>query len=111
MIDQKLGLEIRLLHKRICYALADPKRVLIIYALAEGPLCVNELVEALDVSQPTVSRHLRVLRDRGLVNPERRGTAVYYHLTDRRLIDALDSLRAVLASQMVANADLVQSLS
>lgn len=111
MIDQKLEQEIQLLHKRICHALADPKRVLIIYALAEGPLCVNELVEVLNISQPTVSRHLGVLRDRGLVNTERKGTAIYYNLADRRLIDALDLLRAILAAQLAANADLAQSLS
>ncbi|MDY7042463.1 MAG: metalloregulator ArsR/SmtB family transcription factor [Chloroflexota bacterium] len=111
MIDQKLEQEVHLLHKRVCYALADPNRVLLLYALSEGPLCVSELVEALDVSQPTVSRHLRVLRDRGLVNPERKGTAIYYNLTDRRLIEALDLLRGVLSAQMAANADLVQSLS
>lgn len=65
-----------LLHERVCPALGDPKRLLILYALAEGPRCVNELVEVLQVSQPTVSRHLRVLRERGLVNTDRQGTAI-----------------------------------
>jgi len=77
MLDPKLEQEIALLHQRVCPALGDPKRLLILYALADGPLCVHELCDALQLAQPTVSRHLRVLRERGLLNTERRGTAVY----------------------------------
>jgi ArsR family transcriptional regulator len=109
-MDQKLGQEIDLLHKRICYALGDPKRILLLYVLAQGSQCVNELVDVLDVPQPTVSRHLRILRERGLVSTERRGTSVYYTLTDQRVIEALDLLRAILASQLTAEANLAQSL-
>jgi ArsR family transcriptional regulator len=47
-------------------------------------------------SQPTTSRHLKILRDRGLVAPTRAGANVIYSLTDTRLIDALDLLRAVM---------------
>jgi ArsR family transcriptional regulator len=73
-------------------------------------LCVNELVDALDMPQSTVSRHLGILRTRGLVSTERRGTSVYYALTDPRIIEALDQLRAILASQLAAEASLTQSL-
>ena len=62
----------------------------------------------LDVPQSTVSRHLAVLRERGLISGEREGTAVYYSLVDERIIDALDLMRAVLATQLTAGADLVQ---
>ena len=109
MIDEKLEQEVTMLHQRVCSGLGDPKRVLLLYALSEGPMCVNELVDALNVSQPTVSRHLRVLRDRGLVDSEREGTAVYYHVADMRLIQALDLLRAVLAAQLAAGADMAKS--
>ena len=111
MIDPKLTQEVHLLHKRICPALGDPKRLLILYALDPGPLCVSELVEGLQIKQPTVSRHLRVLRERGLVHAERRGTAIYYSLTDRRLLQAVDMLREVLQAQMAAEADLAQALA
>ncbi len=111
MIDPKLTQEVHLLHKRICPALGDPKRLLILYALDQGPLCVHEMVEALQLKQPTVSRHLRVLRERGLVRTERRGTAIYYSLTDRRLLQAVDMLREVLQAQMAAEADLAQALA
>ena len=111
MVDPKLEQEIELLHQRVCPALGDPKRLLILYALAEGPLCVNELSDALDLSQPTVSRHLRVLRERGLVNTERSGTAIYYSLVDRRLIQAVDLLRGVLQSQIAADARVAEALA
>lgn len=110
MVDQKLEQEVNLLHSRICYALADPKRILILYVLSDGSKCVNEMVEALDLPQSTVSRHLRVLRERRLVHTERQGTAIYYTLADQRVIEALDSLRAVLVTQLAASADLAESL-
>jgi ArsR family transcriptional regulator len=109
-VDQKLGQEIQLLHKRICYALGDPKRILLLYALSEGSRCVSELVDALDVPQPTVSRHLGILRERGLVSTERKGTSVYYTLTDQRVIEVLDLLRAILSSQLASEASVTQSL-
>jgi ArsR family transcriptional regulator len=111
VIDPKLEQEIELLHQRICSGFADPKRVLMLYALADGPLCVTDLAEALDISQPTASRHLRVLRERGLVNSERQGTSVYYSISDKRLLEALDLLRGVLASQLAAEAERAQSLT
>jgi len=108
MVDQQLEQEIDLLHSRICQALADPKRVLILYILTSGAKNVGELVDELDVPQSTVSRHLAVLRERGLVSGEREGTAVYYTLVDERIIEALDLMRAVLTTQLTAGADLVQ---
>ena len=110
MIDQPLEQEIELLHSRVCQALADPKRILILYVLVDGAQRVNELVDIMDVPQPTVSRHLAVLRERGLVNTERMGTAIYYTLADRRIIDALDLMRGVLATQLATDADAIQSL-
>jgi ArsR family transcriptional regulator len=50
--------------------------------------------------QSSASRHLRVLRERNLVATERQGTAVLYTLQDKRIIQALDLMRAILSSQM-----------
>jgi ArsR family transcriptional regulator len=63
-------------------ALADPHRVAIVAALAraEGEVCVCDFTAGLTLNQPTVSHHLRVLRESGLVTSERRGTWVYYRL-------------------------------
>lgn len=101
--------EINLMHERVCYALGDPKRVLMLYLLHEKGRCVNEIAEALNIPQPTVSRHLRVLRERGLVQTERRGPSIYYSLSDSRIIDAIDLMRGILSSQLQISAGLVQT--
>jgi DNA-binding transcriptional ArsR family regulator len=109
-VDDQLAREVSLLHAHICQALADPKRILILYALSEGAKYVNELAEMLHVPQPTVSRHLKTLRERGLVNAERDGTSVRYSLADPRVIDALDTLRSVLLGVLARDAELARQL-
>ncbi len=89
--------EVHQLHAEICQALSDPNRILILYALDDGRRNVSDLAEALDLSQPTVSRHLKVLRDRHMVQTQREGTSIYYTLADRRVIEALNLLRGMLA--------------
>jgi len=62
-------------------ALADPNRVAIVNRLAgEDELCVCRLVGELGLSQPTISHHLRLLREAGLVTARRKGTWAYYRL-------------------------------
>lgn len=74
-------------------ALADPARVAILNRLAGADeVCVCNFVDALDIGQPTVSHHLRVLREAGLVESTRRGTWAYYRLVP----EAVDALREAL---------------
>jgi ArsR family transcriptional regulator, arsenate/arsenite/antimonite-responsive transcriptional repressor len=62
-------------------ALADPTRVAIVNRLSTADeVCVCELNGAFDLSQPTISHHLRILREAGLVEATRRGTWAYYRL-------------------------------
>ena len=63
-------------------ALASPHRLAIVQELRGGARCVHELVEALGVSQPLVSQHLRVLRSIHIVHPQRRGREIVYSLGD-----------------------------
>ncbi len=99
--------EVNQLHAEICAGLADPKRILILYALSEKPCNVNELVNHLELSQPMVSRHLKVLRERGMVIAHRVGSNVEYTLADERLIQALDLLRSVLRDHLSYRAQLI----
>jgi ArsR family transcriptional regulator len=92
--------ELRLLHNNICRALGDPKRIQILYALSEQALNVTALAAALDIPQPTASRHLAILHQRSLVVRERNGQAVIYHLADRRIIQVLDSMRVILRDSL-----------
>jgi DNA-binding transcriptional ArsR family regulator len=111
MVSQALAQEISGLEADFCFALSDPTRLLIIYALADGPHNVTELATELELIQPTTSRHLKILRDRGLVNTVREGTTVTYHLADRRLIQALDLLRTVMRDRLTYRAGLMEEVS
>ncbi len=95
------------LHAEICSALGDANRIRILYALAEQPYTVNELTEMMNTSQPTTSRHLKTLRERGLVRAVRLGPNVEYSLADTRLIEALDLLRGVLKDRLAHRAGLM----
>ncbi len=99
-MSDNLREEVVRLHAQVCSGLADPNRILIIYNLAEGSRCVNEIATSLELSQPTVSRHLKVLRERGIVRAERDGQTIHYRLGDARIIQALDILRSILADQL-----------
>jgi ArsR family transcriptional regulator len=79
------------------HALADPARLRLLSLVASQPageVCACELVEPLGKSQPTVSHHLKVLYEAGLVDREKRGTWVWYWAVPERLA----ALRRVLAS-------------
>lgn len=65
-------------------ALADPTRLAIVKQLsADGEVCACDFTSCCDVSQPTVSHHLKVLREAGVIAGERRGTWIYYRLEPR----------------------------
>jgi ArsR family transcriptional regulator len=74
----------------VAKALADPVRMQLVDVLRKhaGKVCVCELVPLFDLSQPTVSHHLKVLREAGLVGSERRGLWAYYYVNP----DALEEL-------------------
>jgi len=110
VITPALALEVSHLEAELCFALADPNRILMLYALDEGARNVTELAAMLGIAQPTASRHLKILRERGLVKAERRGVAVQYSLNDHRIIEALDILRSVLRDRLVARASLMEEI-
>jgi len=109
-MNPQLLQEIDGLHANICDALADPKRIAILYALREGATTVNQLAEMVDLPQATASRHLKILRERRLVRARREGMSVYYTLNNPKVLDALDLLREVLNENLVYEAKLAQAL-
>lgn len=100
--------EANLLHSQCCQAIADPKRIMIVYALHEQERNVSELAEHLDLPQSTVSRHLKELLNRGMVRSRREGPAVIYSLSDARIIEALEIMRHVLLDNLRRQAQLVE---
>jgi ArsR family transcriptional regulator len=108
MVSTTLVQEITQLHADFCSALADSTRLILLYALADGPRNVTELTQELGQPQPTISRHLKNLRDRGLVIATRQGMMVQYSLADKRVIDALDILRSIMRDSIQKRASLVE---
>ena len=83
----------------ILQAIAEPTRLAIVRQLAsDGEVCACDFTSCCDVSQPTVSHHLKVLRDAGLVGSERRGLWAYYYVNP----DALEELTSWLSSDRIS---------
>ena len=109
MVSPSIAQEVSLLHADLCSALADSTRLLLLYTLAARTYNVTELTQELNLSQPMVSRHLKILRERGLVTATRQGTIVQYELADQRIIAALDLLRAVMRDSVQYRANLLEN--
>ncbi|MER7756288.1 metalloregulator ArsR/SmtB family transcription factor [Kitasatospora sp. NPDC097643] len=101
MVREPLGQEAAVDLARMFKALSDPVRLRLLSLIAShegGEACVCDLTGPFDVSQPTISHHLKVLREAGLVGSERRGTWVYYWV----LPAALARLAALLEAPATA---------
>jgi ArsR family transcriptional regulator len=85
-------------------ALGDPTRLEVFRLLAAQPdaICVCDIVARFDVSQPTISHHLKILRDAGLVTVARRGVWAYYGV-DRAGLALLDGVLGKLAPAQIAS--------
>lgn len=98
---------------RLFKALGDETRLRIVALLSHGELCVCHIESALELTQPTASRHLGVLRAAGVVDTRRQGTWMYYRLADQPDEDCRQQLRAVTASfarRQVLRADIERLL-
>ena len=111
MKNNKLTLsqEINQLHANICSAISEPNRILLLYAIHENPRNVNNLAEFVGISQSAASRHLKVLKDRGLIIAQRDGNQVIYYLSDDRIIKALNMLREIMMDNLSQRADLLKA--
>jgi ArsR family transcriptional regulator len=85
-------------------ALADPTRLEVFRLIASQavPICVCEVVERFSVSQPTISHHLKILRDAGLVTVSRRGVWAYYAADPNGLRELQESLASLVPPRLVA---------
>lgn len=108
MLSPTLAQEVSQLEADFCFALSDPTRILMLYALSDGPRNVTEIANELQITQPSASRHLKVMRERGLVNATRKGTNITYQLADERVIQALDLLRASMRDGLARRARLMK---
>jgi DNA-binding transcriptional ArsR family regulator len=92
--------EIYRLHADFCKTLSDANRLLILNELAGEELSVNELAGRLGLRQSNTSKHLSLMKDHGLVNARKEGTNVYHSLSDPRIFEAINLLKAVQSDQL-----------
>ncbi len=85
---------------RIVKAMAHPSRLLVLDALAERELCVCEITELIGADQSTVSKHLSILRQVGLIEDRREGSKIYYRLKCKCLKGFWDCIERVLRTNV-----------
>jgi ArsR family transcriptional regulator len=86
---------------KIFHALSDPARLDIVDFLRSGEKCVCEIIPHVDLIQPVVSRHLKILKDCGLLKYRKEGTRRLYSVADHRIFEIIDTV----------NSDLVNALT
>ena len=106
----RYNIELYKLRAELCKTFSDPRRLIIIDELRGGEKSVGELVQILEVPQAAVSRHLAILRDRGVVTTRREGTTVYYRLIDSKIVEACDLVHEILLNQIEKNRELAERL-
>jgi ArsR family transcriptional regulator len=89
------------LNASVCKALTHPVRIQILGLLREGEMAVGDICRMTGRTQPNISQHLNVMRTKGFVSASRRGSKVYYRLTDLKLVRALDLIRDVITAGSV----------
>ena len=96
---------------RVFRALSDETRIRMVALLSHGELCVCHIENALETSQPNVSRHLGILKNAGIVDARRGGSWVYYRLVEQQtpeLQAAIDAIGKAFGSQRLIRSDLVR---
>ncbi len=83
-----------------CRGLAHPKRMLIISTLKGGEMSVSELASATGIRQANLSQHLTILRQLGILAKRRDGLNIYYSITDDRIIEACELVRATIRQKL-----------
>ncbi len=109
MNKSTLAQEINQLHANICSAISEPNRILLLYAIDEKDRNVNNLANTVGISQSAASRHLKVLKERGLILANKEGPQVIYTLADDRIIKALNMLRELMLDNLAQRADLLNA--
>lgn len=93
-----LNYELFKIHAEFCQTLGHPKRLIIITALGKKELAVGELAKLLNTSLATTSQHLKILKDRNIIDNRREGQWIFYFLNDKNLVDACNRIREIIVN-------------
>jgi len=88
-----------------CKALADETRQAILQMLLQDERCVGDIAEAFDTSQPTISHHLSILKNLGLVHSRRDGKQIYYTINKENVVECCGILMTKFAGSETNNAE------
>ncbi len=86
--------------------LADPMRLTILNQLDDGELSVNEIAEAVEASQPNVSKHLKILQEAGLLNRRQEGNTVFYSIADESIFQLCEIVCGSLQNHLTMQASI-----
>ena len=106
----KYNIELYRMKAELCKTFADPTRLIIINELRTGEKVVSYLQETIGIPQPLISRHLALLRERGVVRSRREGSSVYYSLANPKIAEACDIVHEILMHQIVKDKELAEKL-
>ena len=98
--DRDAENELYHIQAEFCKGLAHPKRLLIIGTLKGGEKTVNELAESTGIPQANLSQHLAILRQLGILAKRRDGLNIYYSITDTRIVEACELVKATIRQRM-----------
>ena len=85
---------------RIFNALSDPVRIDILDFLRDGEKCVCEIIPHVNIIQPAVSRHLKILKDCGIIGDRKEGNRRIYSITDQQIVKIIDNLSPEIVSSL-----------
>lgn len=96
------------LHAQMCKVFTSPKRLEILNLLRDKELSVGQLSMLANIRQANLSQHLSILREKGIVRTKRKGTTIYYSLSNPKIIKAFDIIREILFERFSENEKLVK---
>jgi len=91
--------------------MSNATRLRIVHQLRQKPSCVGEIASATDLAQAKVSQHLSILRARGIVIAQRKGSEIIYRIANHKIVRVCDLMREVLADQAAERSDLIEQLA
>jgi ArsR family transcriptional regulator len=100
-------LELYQMHANICKTFTSPIRLMIIEQLEGGQKTVSEMEGSLDIRQATLSQHLAVLRERGIVVSQRQGQNIFYNISNPKILKACQLMKEVLLERIKQNSQLL----
>lgn len=96
------------MHANICKVFASPTRIMIIDVLQHGEQTVSALENAIGIRQATLSQHLAVLREKGVVVTRRDGQNIHYQISSPKILQACRLMREVLLEQIEQSRELLK---